>query len=61
MRKVKATEAEKRNGWTDESLNQYRRERDRASFMSVYEKPMKLPSVQNHRYSPLKWRRKNAR
>ena len=57
MRKVKATEEEKRNGWTDESLNQYRREREEASFMTVYIKPPKRPSVQNHRYRPQKWRR----
>ena len=36
----------------------YREERERASFMSVYEKPPVKPSVQNHRYNPLKWRRR---
>lgn len=56
MKNVKATEAEKLNGWTDDSLNAYRRERAHASFMTVYIKPVKRPSVQNHRYSPLKWR-----
>lgn len=55
MRRVKATDEEKKNGWTDESLNAYRMERERASFMSVYIKPVKRPSVQNHRYSPFKW------
>jgi len=57
MIKVKATEDEKRNGWTDETLNAYRRERDQASFMTVYFKEPKRPSVQNHRYHPQKWRR----
>jgi len=58
MRYVKATEDEKRNGWTDESLNKYRHEREQASFMTVYIKPKPRPSVQNHKYSPLKWRRR---
>lgn len=56
MKRVKATEEEKRNGWTDTSLNQYRMERERASFLTVYVKPPRRPSVQNHRYRPLKWR-----
>ena len=57
MKYVKATPEEKRNGWTDESLNKYRYEREQAAFMKVYVKPVLRPSVQNHRYSPLKWRR----
>lgn len=58
MRRVKVTEDEKKNGWTDESLNAYRLERERASFVMVYVKPPVKPSMQNHRYSPLKWRRR---
>jgi hypothetical protein len=58
MRKVPATEEEKRNGWTDESLHEYRRERERANAMAVYYKEPKRPVMQNHRYNPLKWRRR---
>ena len=57
MRRVKATEDEKKNGWTDETLHEYRKERDRANFQKVYNKPIVRPTVQNHTYNPLKWRR----
>ena len=55
---IEPTEDEKKNGWTAESLNAYRRERARASFLKVYEKPEFKPAVQNHTYNPLKWRRR---
>ena len=56
MKRIKATEDEKTNGWTDESLHEYRRERERSQFKAVfYNDNVKKPTVQNHRYSPFKW------
>ena len=54
--KIKPTEDEIKNGWTEESLNLYFRNRDKAQFATVFNKKPKRPFVQNSKYSPFKYR-----
>lgn len=54
------TKEERRNGWTEESLAQYRQEREVAAAERIdphSEARRVRPSRQNNCYSPLKWRR----
>ena len=56
--RVEITEDEKRNGWTQEALDKYRRSRNRQQHRNIFKaKEIVRPQVQNHGYNPLKWRR----
>ena len=49
----KPTKDEEKNGWTEESLTKYLKERDEA--LDIEREPPK-PIEQNHRYNPKRWR-----
>ena len=52
------TEEEIRNGWDQESLSKYRRERNRQQAIKILSsKPPPKRNVQNHKDNPLKWRK----
>ncbi|MDJ0896926.1 MAG: hypothetical protein QNJ92_17410 [Alphaproteobacteria bacterium] len=59
---IEPTEDEKRNGWTAETLTEYLREQKAAQALrmdphSLSRRMARRPDMQNHRYSPLRWRR----
>ncbi len=58
--RVKPTEEEKANGWTEQTLNTYLKGRDLAQSKYIMndddERGTVRPSVQNNRYSPFKRR-----
>lgn len=55
------TEADKRNGWDEDSLRRYQAQRDEAAAGIVNQDPdyrkKRKPREANHRYNPFKWRR----
>jgi hypothetical protein len=58
---MELTDEEKKNGWTEEKLEKYVLERERAQagvimFHPDYRKPRK-PRFANNHYRPLHWRR----
>lgn len=58
---VEPTEAEKRNGWTRETLSDYLSEREAGQSLvidvnSLHRKVARRSNLQNHKYSPLRWR-----
>jgi len=58
---IEPTEAEKKNGWTRESLTEYLAERMAAQEMvvdvnSLHRRAARRPDESNHRYNPLRWR-----
>jgi len=50
---TKPTRDEEKNGWTEETLTFYVKERDKS--LSA-DRPAPKPDVQNHRYRPHRWR-----
>ena len=57
---VELTDEERRNGWTEEKLGSYLKERERAQsgvilFHPDFRKPARKKFA-NNRYNPLKWR-----
>jgi len=56
--RLKITPEEEKNGWTQRSLDEYRRSRNRQQAIAIFKpKEVKRPVTQNHAYNPLKWRR----
>ena len=60
MANVEPTDAERANGWTEETLTAYIADRERAQagiimFDPDYRQPQR-PRWANNAYSPLKWR-----
>jgi len=58
---VEPTEAERRNGWTAESLTRYLSERQAGQSLAVdvnslHRRVARRPDEQNHRYCPHRWR-----
>lgn len=58
---IEPTEEEKRNGWTAETLTEYLATRNAGQSLdadpdSLHRKLARRPTVQNHRYNPLRWR-----
>lgn len=51
------TDEEARNGWTKETLRAYHESRQRQQAKIIHMKKVIMPSEQNHRYQPHKWRR----
>jgi len=51
------TAEEAKNGWTKETLRGYHEGRQRQQAKHIYSKKHILPSEQNHKYQPHKWRR----
>jgi hypothetical protein len=54
------TPEEKKNGWTEASLSKYVAEREKAQSTALditSPQRRKRPTEQNHRYSPLRWRK----
>lgn len=60
-REIVLTDAERKNGWTEESLRAYIASRERASSAVIYREPgavePKRPVRTNGKYSPHRWRR----
>jgi len=50
------TDAERRNGWDEESLAKYLAERERAQADAVLRRPPAKPVAANSRYDPKRWR-----
>lgn len=50
------TEEEKANGWTEESLEKYRKERERAQMEAIMNPLPKRPKWANNQYDPKRWR-----
>ncbi len=55
---MKITPEEEANGWTQEALDRYRRERNRAQANLIFKPKNTKPKEQNHNYRPHKWRKK---
>ena len=52
------TPEEEKNGWTQEKLDAYRRQRNTSQAVAILgPKRIPRPTVQNHRYNPLRWRK----
>ena len=49
------TKDEKRNGWTEETLAKYHKEREAARMQKITEPDIVKPDTQSG-YNPLKWR-----
>ena len=59
--KIEPTEAEKRYGWTAETLTAYHAEREAAQgqavdINSIQRQRQRRPRIQNHKYNPKRWR-----
>ena len=57
--KTEPTEAEKRHGWTAETLTAYLTEREAAQGQAVDINSIqrqRKPRLQNHKYNPKRWR-----
>lgn len=52
---IKLTKEEKRNGWTPEKLEKYRKEREESAVDNIFKPRSSRPDSQE-RYQPLKWR-----
>ena len=49
------TKDEEKNGWTEETLAKYHKEREAARLEKISEPRIVLPDVQKE-YNPLRWR-----
>ncbi len=60
MAEIELTDADRANGWTEESLAAYIAEREKAQSGVIFFDPdfreQALPTVQNYRYNPFRWR-----
>lgn len=56
-KKYKPTEEERKNGWTSDTLTKYMHDRDLEQAHKVLYPEPKLPSFQNNKYNPHRWRR----
>lgn len=54
---VTLTDAERRNGWDEESLAAYLEEREKAQADVALRRPPAKSAAANGRYNPLRWRR----
>jgi len=57
---IEPSDSEKANGWTKETLTKYLMERNAMQSLKIdVHNPMRQvrPSIQNHKYSPHRWRR----
>lgn len=53
---VELTEEEKKNGWTEESLEAYFKDREKAQSAVVLADRRQRPRFANSSYNPLQWR-----
>lgn len=52
------TPEEEANGWTQLTLDKYRRSRNRQQALKILRpKPIAKPNEQNHSYNPFRWRK----
>jgi hypothetical protein len=56
VRTIEPTADERRNGWTEESLAQYRGEMQRIEREMVFTDSSKQPARANSKYRPHRWR-----
>ena len=53
---IDLTDEEKKNGWTEESLEAYFKDREKAQAVVVLADRRQRPRFANNSYSPLQWR-----
>ena len=53
---VELTPEEKKNGWTEESLDAYFKDREKAQAVAVLADRRQRPRFANNAYRPLLWR-----
>ena len=53
---IELTEEERRNGWTEETLQAYVAEREKAQATAVLDRQPSRPRWANSLYSPMRWR-----
>ena len=53
---LELTDEEKKNGWTEESLEAYFKDREKAQSAVVLSDKQQRPRFANSSYDPLRWR-----
>lgn len=56
MSNIELTAEEKKNGWTEESLEKYFKDREKAQAAVVLSDKQQRSRYANNKYSPLQWR-----
>ena len=53
---IDLTDEERKNGWTEKSLQKYLDEREKAQTAAILDRPAPRPRFANNKYNPLRWR-----